>query len=429
MRSLLIPRFALLVLLGGNMGHCIGSLAEARQGPAVPQKALAFVRAEQQENDINLISKAYVSPAITNIPAEYLPQGGNVFQVPFIPIPLQDLEWLGEKSTADFLTEGNTFRFLVHPASLSLYATLIQKYGLVYADYWATPTSSARSVVMWQEKAPQSVFSVKLSVAGERSGQTREVTPQEALHSVLVTKLLSNDNSPQNVEAETRLGLISEPFAAIPKSIAAGLIIKRIDNLDLQMRPVFSLYSKSSGASQSHIEKIAKREGRSVESVARSFAIALQDSLVSFYRRTGVIPEPHSQNVLYRYRRGQWKFRFRDASGAAVNYSIRQQLGLNSEPLFEFRERYKAAFDEPYEVTRGETYFFKAMTLHFFRGTIEPLSRTLNSGQMEFLNSIASSIDKALTEDEGLKRSRPFFRMNANLGTRERSCQALFNSK
>jgi hypothetical protein len=407
-----------LSLLAALLLACLASAGpKSIPNSEYPKAARAQLEAEQQRNDLSLLSEAYVSPSDSAVPIDFQPQTGKSFRVPYIPLPLHELDLLGDQTDANFLFDGDRFRFLVHPAGLESYRKLIEKYGLVSSDYRAASTSSARSLILWRESNPDIVYSVKLSLNLMQSGRTREVTPAEALHAVLVSELLKT--AEPKLETKAKLAGIPESFAAVPKSVGAGLIVKRLSKTDLLFDPVFSAFSKKSGERQSHLEAVALQEGRKLFDVAAEFTESLLSAINRHYQETGIIPEPHSQNLLYRKVRRGWIFRFRDFSGAAVNYDLRATRGLDSSALVRFQNR--PGFSPDYEITRGKTYFAKALTLHFFRGVVSTVDRAYNfGGKLE--NRIAILIQHRLDSENAEAPKRIKYVSRAG------SCESLFNT-
>lgn len=388
-----------------------------RDADSYPTAARAYLEAEQHANDLALMSEAYIAPSDTTLPVEFRPESSKAFRVRYIPIPISEMHLLGTQDDARFLFDGTNFRFLVHPASLNLYRTLILKYGIVEGDYWAASTSSARSLVLWSESEPDLLVSVKLSVAALQSGRTREVWPGEALHAVVVSQLLRSDL--KNAETETGLAAIPEPFAAIPKDVPAGLIIKRLSKTDLAFRPVFAAFSSAGRSQTSFLETVAKKERRKIFDVSFDFANAMLKAISEHYLRTGVIPEAHSQNMMFRRLSGSWMFRFRDLSGAAVNYEIRQERGLDSSAVTSAADR--PEFDPAYEVDRGLSYFQKTLTIHFYRGIVSSIDRAFKfNGELEL--KMAHSIqDRLDAEAAAAKKRRPARSL-------VRTCEGLFKT-
>ncbi|CAN5437677.1 hypothetical protein BH10BDE1_BH10BDE1_05700 [soil metagenome] len=411
----LIPIALLLAILPAR------ATPHLRDADSYPKAARAYLEAEQHANDLALMSEAYIAPSDSTLPIEFRPESSKAFRVPYIPIPISEMHLLGIQGDARFLFDGTNFRFLVHPASLSLYRQLILKYGIIEGDYWAASTSSARSLVLWSESEPDLLVSVKLSVAALQSGRTREVWPAEALHAVLVSQLLHSDL--KNAETETGLAAIPEAFAAIPKAVPAGLIIKRLSKTDLAFRPVFAAFSSAGRSQPSFLETVAKKERRKIFDVSFDFANAMLKAISEHYLRTGVIPEAHSQNMMFRRLSGSlsgsWAFRFRDLSGAAVNYEIRQERGLDSSAVTSVADR--PEFDPAYEVDRGLTYFQKTLTLHFYRGIVSSIDRAFKfNGELEL--KMAHSIqDRLDAEVSAAKKRRPARSL-------VRTCEGLFKT-
>lgn len=93
---------------------------------------------------------------------KFRPEAQQVFDLPYIPIPAskmkfkyQDSAMSAEMKRDDRFNKGGQemIRFFFHPLYAEKYKELIETYGARYGEYWATPTSSPRSLVVWHRTA------------------------------------------------------------------------------------------------------------------------------------------------------------------------------------------------------------------------------------------------------------------------------------
>lgn len=116
-------------------------------------------------------------------PAEF-----TTFKVPYIPIPVSEMEFShlsdyargDTKSLVQFEKGGRKYvRFFVHPNYVSAYADLIERHGIVY-QYDAMTTSSPRSLIVMDAEKPGEVHWVKVSIHKEIDGSVRINTDKKS---------------------------------------------------------------------------------------------------------------------------------------------------------------------------------------------------------------------------------------------------------
>lgn len=125
---------------------------------------------EQKRMDTSVDPSKIISPEMKALPKEFRPETGTYFSLPSLWVP--EDEWhsfqslnLPAEVRGDIQKQegGQSFsRLFVHPLSQKLYQPLIDKYGLRF-DHTATPTSSARTLLVFPKDSHSPYFAFSAS--------------------------------------------------------------------------------------------------------------------------------------------------------------------------------------------------------------------------------------------------------------------------
>jgi hypothetical protein len=164
----------------------------------------------------------------------------QVFDLPYIPIPADKMKfsYMDDGMSAPMkrnvtFTEGGVkkIRYFFHPLYANKYKELIETYGARYGEYWATPTSSPRSLVVWKRTQPQQPIWVKVSLHAhldyytkrDANGQEKKVgisrvqTEKKAHRSALVNSAF---RAASNADLSRHLvEYMAEPASFVPGDI------------------------------------------------------------------------------------------------------------------------------------------------------------------------------------------------------------------
>lgn len=314
-------------------------------------EAQAFLRSETTNN--------YVPN--TTVAEAYRPKTDQVFKINYIEIPVSKLNisdsGLGsENLRKQLLFEKNGekyFRFFVHPESEKLYQPLITKYGIT-GFYWASATSSTRSVLAWNPENSNDMLFLKLSLAQYQDGLGRVIPDWEVRRSVGISSAVAKTNSVtwRKHGAE----IISEFIGASVKKneglgffvdekqgeiFEHGLIARDPDfltqNKNEHVQPLFSLFTRT-GKKAPLIVELWKKSGEADfykfidQFLFKSFIE--MNSYLFFHQ--GVVPEIHGQNVLVRLNKAKNKimgYYHRDVGSMKIDLRLRYIHGLGIDDL------------------------------------------------------------------------------------------------
>ncbi|MFH1132361.1 MAG: hypothetical protein V1754_13580 [Pseudomonadota bacterium] len=164
------------------------------------------------------------------------PESRQVFDLPYIPIPEDKMKfaYLDGNTSANmrqnvvYSENGKSLiRFFFHPLYADKYKDLINEYGVRYGEYWATSTSSPRSLVVWKRTEPSKPIWVKVSLHaqidhyvranGTKVGISRVQSEKKARRSALVNAAFSSIK-PQEF-GNHQVEFMPEPASFVPGDI------------------------------------------------------------------------------------------------------------------------------------------------------------------------------------------------------------------
>lgn len=299
---------------------------------------------------------------------KYVPTSSPVLNLTTLLIPEGELKAQFSKQISvsmrkitEVTLNGNRYyRFFIHPNELTHYAPLIRKYSQIKdpLQFQATPTSSARSLIVKETTGTFPTFGIKLSLSVEMGAAKRLIDDERATRSVYITDLLSD------VHSETPLLKDSNKTWEIFKEVASflpvehpelgGYILRELPqemNQDIHL-PVFSLIAKRSFEDR-WIENLfdASPKQDKVDFVFEDLVLPLLElhSLIDF--RQGLTTELHQQNVVYVIDRKTHLVkgvRLKDMDAHWVDYSLREHRLNQSTPTIGFfpKDAYLLRFAE-----------------------------------------------------------------------------------
>lgn len=250
-------------------------------------------------------------------PAEF-----TTFKVPYIPIPVSEMEFShlsdyargDTKSLVQFEKGGRKYvRFFVHPNYVSAYADLIERHGIVY-HYDAMTTSSPRSLIVMDAEKPGEVHWVKVSIHKEIDGSVRINTDKKARRAIIMSEAIESVPSDQMKRYGVQFML--EPAALQPKGKIASTIFREVDpellnpGRGYRWIPAFILQNTGENAVEGlNIKDMAALAGeRPMDFVQERIVRPLLRSYLGMGLVEGLPGELHTQNFYYRLKKvnGGW---------------------------------------------------------------------------------------------------------------------------
>jgi hypothetical protein len=360
--------FMLRVRLGAVLALSIlTSVATAQDRPAeahydrVPPAVRAWIDVEQKLLSRAVDKRRIISPEINLQDERYAPESGNVFEVKSYWVDSDKLDAFPGAGLPDELRDelvrtedGKTqVRFLVHPESESFYRKLV-KNAEPAESFWATPTSSSRTLLVWLPGHEGSPFFAKLSLNKEIGGVVRTIPRSEVTRSVGINNVLNAESR----SAPESFRFIPEVWSAMPKGMErGGMIIRAIppELLSGEVRyvPLFSLYARPADGSPPLLARMIAKSGLDpVKFIREKIVAPMVDQWFDMVVGRGVQMEPHAQNVLIELGPDglpTGRFLHRDLGGFTVDFNYRDKIGIERPrdlPVI-------ADFDKEYHLDRA----------------------------------------------------------------------------
>jgi hypothetical protein len=195
-------------------------------------------------------------------------------------------------------------RYFIHPDMEEHLAEVIKKYGPLIKDggYKAMPTSSPRSLAIWDVRKPELVFGMKVSL-NRKIGNVRRVNAWDKL---------TRSHAVNNVMAAISASdLIERQFSFMPESaqietpgVEYGNILRELPMgkgaTDRIYLAGFSLASKGPEGEAPVLMHLIKNSGEEVQSfISEKILTPLVRSYAYLVWRQGLLGEPHQQNLLF----------------------------------------------------------------------------------------------------------------------------------
>lgn len=273
------------------------------------------------------------------IAPEYLPERRPVFWIDSVEVPIQEARLLATGKVPSQLfvrRDGRRYvRFFVHPESRKFFAEKFKGYK-IRREYLATPTSSHRSLVIWNPATKEPPMAVKVtldvSIGGVRRLVTRGQIERAAAASALIKTIPAKDLRRHKIR------FFDEPAGVHLKAFEYGFSLRELPETPVdgvEIVPLFSLYSKPARGPPP-IVNLAKRSGLPVlEFCRKAFIEPLVSQAMYLAFEHGLVGEPHEQNVLIELMNGAptGAFWYRDLSGHMLNPGLRRAAGKDESFL------------------------------------------------------------------------------------------------
>ena len=287
---------------------------------------------EQRLNDRVENKGVFASILESDLPHEYYPEQRPTFKIFNVDVPFSEAEVLKTGHAPDgVVIEKNgkkLVRFFIHPQSEKLFKKTLKKYKW-RQDYWATPTSSHRSLIVWNPKTREAPFGVKTTLDATIGDNLRHLSRGQ-VERAAATSALINTLDAEELEKRGIL-FIDEPLGVYLKGFERGYAIRNLPALpkDIDLIPMFSLYSKPFGSPPPIVEMV-KASGMSAQEFAEKIIIApLMKHAAYLAWEQGMVGEPHEQNLLIELKEGMPTGRvfYRDLAGFILNDKLRAAAG------------------------------------------------------------------------------------------------------
>lgn len=319
----------------------------------LPDKVKQFLMYEQKYMSLS-VDPTRLNMGVGNTQEKFFaPESGNVFELESYWINTDDMHvfdspGLDEEVKAVMFREKDgvkQIRFFVHPESKEFYKEVIQ--GLEKADaFFATATSSSRSLLVWQEGVTP--FFAKVSLNKEVSAVVRTIPKSEISRSIGTNNTLvaSEKTLPKNFK------WMEETIGVMPKGMdRGGMLIRQfpkgIFEEGKSLIPLFALYGGNSAQGPPILAKmISESNMPASEFIKQKIIEPFANLWLGTTIDVGFSMEAHAQNSLIevdKFGMPTGNYVFRDLGGFDVDFSYRKNLGykdLNLPFITNFAKEY-----------------------------------------------------------------------------------------
>jgi IucA / IucC family len=261
-----------------------------RKAPRPPARVRRWLRLEQTANPRSRDPKRFAPISLSALPERARPENQPVWRLPYFEAPLGRVRVHGSARPRALFTRGGV-RVFFHPLMAEQYALDVLEYGAGRETFWATPTASPRSVVVWNDRQ---LFGLKLSLDVELLGLTRLVEDSKLTRAVAVSKVLRG------------VRVLREPVSVATEDKKFGFIYRALPPDVGQLRPGFSLRL-------------------SYRLLDEKVFPALVDAFARLAFGQGLIGDLHQQNVLFTPR---YELVLRDLDSFKTDPELRAKRGL-----------------------------------------------------------------------------------------------------
>ena len=312
----------------------------------LPSSLRGFVRFEQQ--GLWRPKKFRTAGADRSGIGPYLPECGAVFGLPCFRvggvavIGRAEVLQRFEESAVRVGSSGNRdVVFPVHPAALAQGAELLARRlagdALIHGHrWWATATSSVRTLLAWSEMESQAPCLVKLALGSSELGD-RTLTLEKVAHSVGVSRCV--ETSLARLPGDIRFFL--EPLGLVPRwHPKGGVVLRTIPPEILSGRvlpmPLFALMGGCDGGVPVLLQWMQRTAIGARELLEGVLLARFARIWIDLVFDEGLILEAHAQNLLLAVSaqlEPLGSFYYRDFEGMAVDWALRRARGMPTPEL------------------------------------------------------------------------------------------------
>lgn len=154
-----------------------------RRAPRPPASVRRWLKLEQTVNPRARDPRRFAKVSMDVLPRRFRPEHQPVWRLPYFVAPEGRVRVYGTERPPALFTKAGV-RVFFHPFMAEHYALDILEYGAGPDTFWASPTASPRSVVVWNE---EHLFALKLSLDVELLGINRLVEDSKLQRAVEVS--------------------------------------------------------------------------------------------------------------------------------------------------------------------------------------------------------------------------------------------------
>jgi len=273
----------------------------------------------------------------------YLPQNCEAFELPCYWVPPERLYSYGggdeitEKLLSRCLPSPRSVLFPIHPTSLDRYTGFLRSAGALDAGengcrFWAVPTSSTRTLLLWPDGSPRLATFVKTSLFSPILGD-RRLHRWKVARSVGLCSLMqyARGRLPASLE------FLQESKGLVPRQMPDGGVVFRtlppgiLEGRDVAL-PLFALLGNNK---PSLLLTVMREYGaHAMDAIEDLFCAKFAQLWLHLALGMGIILEAHAQDLMLLVSPDMspcGQFLYRDFEGLQVDWRLREALGLSSQ--------------------------------------------------------------------------------------------------
>ncbi len=262
--------------------------------PKPPRHLDRFLAREQGRNGRDRDARFFAPVTLDGLPRAYDPATHPVWAMDALELPASELEFLPRGTTPSGALRvrrgGKTFwRLFVHPFMRGRLGLLEAMYPLRPTPFFGAPTSSPRSLVLWN--AAGRALGLKVSLDVELLGLSRLVHGSKLRRAVVVDRSFAA--IPARVKAEAGFEVLREPHAMRVIDRDDGQLERSLPQSLGDVIPGFGLLAPGGELDRLPSSRLAAELRRIV------IAPLARVSAFLFFRE-GLLGQLHQQNLLFR---------------------------------------------------------------------------------------------------------------------------------
>lgn len=307
-----------------------------RDFPGLSPRLARWLDYEQTVND-GLFNDRVLKPfdeRSNTVRREFYPELRPVWEQEFTWVPNRLVRRFGqldreiEKMLGVKPRPGFTPLFL-HPQTYAPHQRFAEKFGRERLPALATPTSSYRSVVVWDSKGRRAPALLKLSIGAIIAWTRRALRENQVARGSMISALF--DTISRADRRRLQLDWFSEPAGMIEIESRHGWLLRRVPEFLLKrgqstLAPTFSLISRRGSEPPLLVEWIRQKRRSPGKFVLEQLIEPYVKALAHLFFEEGLQYEGHPQNVLWELNRDEQltgRIVLRDLADSSVNLSLR----------------------------------------------------------------------------------------------------------
>jgi IucA / IucC family len=271
---------------------------------------------------------------------------------------------------------------LVHPRSREHYAALLREPSVRRIErgtYLATPLSSSRSLLVWEQASPEAPFIAKLSLRATIGTVDRTIRATRVAKCVGLTALLDGAR-----DLPGDFAFQGEYYGVSPNSMPRGGMLLRsipagVTRGERTLLPAYALIATPDGGAPPLLATLAERHGMSLGEFAFYALLApFARQWAALAIDAGIVFESHGQNLMLELDARltpTGRLVHRDLEDLSVDLRHRRERGLYVPEALPALDGHSV--DRIYQQRRHRWWLRHSLPVFFEGGVLQPMERAI----------------------------------------------------